>query len=70
MEAKVLRTPYQIKKEAIEIAIYKEYNELITQPRAMSGAVDAYLMEKYNIGARSTIRAIRIRIAEKLKETK
>lgn len=63
-----IKTPFRIKKEARELAIYNEYNELMSQPGAMATAVDRHLTEKYGFGAESTIWFIRKRVEKRLKE--
>lgn len=68
MKNEGLRTEYQVEKEARELAIYNEYNELIAQPGAMSTAVNEHLMKKYGIHAKSTIWFIRNRVERRLKE--
>ncbi len=64
-----LKTEYQLEKEATELAIYNEWNELIAQPGAMATAVAQHLMKKYNIHAQSTIWFIRKRVEKRLAET-
>ena len=49
MEEKTLKTEFQLEKEAKEMAIYNEYNELMKQPGAMATAVDEHLMKKYTV---------------------
>jgi hypothetical protein len=68
MEEIKIKTDYRIKREAREIAIYNEWNELMKRPGAMASAVDRYLREKYGFGADSTIWSIRQRVEKKLKE--
>jgi hypothetical protein len=63
-----LKTDYRIRKEALELAIYHEWNELMKRPGAMATAVDKYLREKHGFGADSTIWFIRKRVEKKLKE--
>ncbi|MDR1938744.1 MAG: hypothetical protein LBQ73_09665 [Tannerellaceae bacterium] len=68
METKILKTPWRVKKEAKELAIYREYNELLKQPGAMATAVDAYLTEKYGFGSETTVWSIRRRVEKRLRE--
>jgi len=68
MTEKVLKTPYQLEKEAKELKIYEERKELMQQPGTMATAVDDYLMRKYNIFSRSTIWFIERRVEKKLRE--
>lgn len=42
MEVRKIKTEFRLKKEARELAIYSEYNELMAQPGAMATAVDKY----------------------------
>jgi hypothetical protein len=67
MSKSVLKTDYQLEKEAKELAIYEEWNELIKQPGSMATAVGDYLMNKHNIFSRSTIWFIRKRVEKRLK---
>jgi hypothetical protein len=62
-----LKTDFQLKKEAKELAIYNEWNELMKQPEAMATAVDKFIMEKYSVFSKSTIWFIRKRVEERLK---
>jgi len=66
MEEKVLKTDFQLEKEAKEMAIYNEYNELMKQPGAMATAVDEHLMKKYGVHSKSTIWSIRRRVETRL----
>jgi len=68
MDEKIIKTPFRIRKEARELAIYNEWNELMRQPGAMASAVDSYLREKYDLGADSTVWAIRKRVGRRLKQ--
>ena len=68
METQAIKTDFRKKKEARELAIYHEYSELMSQPEAMSTAVNRYLKEKYGFGADSTIWCIRQRVAKRLKK--
>ncbi|MFB5946079.1 hypothetical protein [Albibacterium profundi] len=69
VDEKKLKTAFRLEKEAKELAIYNEYQELIGQKDAMPGAVTDYLMKKHKIHARSTIWQIRKRVEERLSET-
>lgn len=66
MDAKKIKTEFRLRKEARELAIYNEYNELMAQPGAMATAVDKYLTEKYGFGSESTIWFIRKRVEKRL----
>jgi len=64
--SKNLKTDFQLKKEAKELSIYNEWNELMKHPGAMATAVDKLLMGKYNIFSKSTIWFIRKRVEKRL----
>lgn len=68
MEQQKIKTEFRLKKEARELAIYYEYNELMAQPGAMATAVDKYLTQKYGFGSESTIWFIRKRVEKRLRE--
>lgn len=68
MDERKIKTPYRIKKEAQELAIYKEWHELMAQPGAMATAVDRYLTEKHGFGSETTVWFIRRRVEKRLKE--
>lgn len=68
MEVRKIKTEFRLKKEARELAIFSEYNELMAQPGAMATAVDKYLTQKYGFGSESTIWFIRKRVEKRLKE--
>jgi hypothetical protein len=66
----VLKTDYQREKDAKDMAIYEDWRTLMGKQGAMATAVNACLMEKYNIHAPSTIWVARQRAAKRLKEQK
>jgi hypothetical protein len=68
MDETKIKTPFRIKKEARELAIYNEWHELMAQPGAMASAVDRYLAQKYEFGAETTVWFIRKRVEKRLKE--
>jgi hypothetical protein len=68
MDERKIKTPFRIKKEARELAIYNEWNELMAQPGAMATAVDRYLTEKYEFGSEITVWFVRKRVEKRLKE--
>jgi hypothetical protein len=43
MDERAYKTEWRINKEAQELSIYNEWKELMSQPGAMSSAVDRYL---------------------------
>ena len=50
-----IKTSYQLKKEARELEIYREFNRLMAMPGAMKTAVEEHVMRQYGIFSRSTI---------------
>jgi hypothetical protein len=60
------KTKFVLEKEAKDRAVYNEWNELMAQPGAMSGAVGKYLCEKYGIYRTDTIRVIVSRVRKRL----
>jgi hypothetical protein len=68
MTKTVIKTKFQLEKEAKELSIYNEWNELMSRPGAMATAVDEHLMNKYNLHARSSIWQARQRTAKRIKE--
>ena len=67
MEQKVFKTAYQEEQEAKDMAIYNEWNELMSVPGQSATGVTQHLMQKYNIHSSSTIWVMRKR-AEKGRE--
>ena len=53
-----LLTPYQKERQRKRSEIYAEYKRLTENPDNMPSAIIKYLMEKYNVGAASTIYGI------------
>ena len=49
MEQKVFKTAYQEEQEAKDMAIYNEWNELMSVPGQSATGVTQHLMQKYNI---------------------
>ena len=68
MDESKIKTRWRLKKEAQELAIYNERNELMSQPGAMATAVDRYLTEKYEFGSETTVWFICKRVEKQLKE--
>lgn len=64
----VVKTQFQREKEAKDLAVYQEFNELMAVEGAMVTAIEQHLMEKYNIHAKSTIWTIRRRVEKRLRE--
>lgn len=67
MEAKVFKTPCQTEREARDLAIYNEYNSLMTVEGQRKTVVTEHLMKKYGIHSQGTIYLIRRRVEERLK---
>lgn len=67
MEAKVFKTPCQTEREARDLAIYNEYNYLMTVEGQSKTVVTEHLMKKYGIHSQGTIYLIRRRVEERLK---
>ena len=61
MEQKVFKTAYQEEQEAKDMAIYNEWNELMSVPGQSATGVTQHLMQKYNIHSSSTIWVMRKR---------
>lgn len=68
MEKQVFKTVYQLEKEAKDMAIYKEWNELMQVPGQSATGVTQHLMQKYNIHSASTIWVMRQRAEKRLKK--
>lgn len=50
-----LQTPKQKEQARLDAVIYKERQALAKNPDNMMTAIDDYLMQKHNIGSRTTI---------------
>lgn len=68
MEKQVFKTDYQLEKEAKDMAIYQEWNELMLIPGQSATGVTQHLMQKYNIHSSSTIWVMRQRAEKRLKK--
>ena len=53
-----LQTQFQIRRQKKRAEIYAEYRQLAANPANRKSAIVQYLMQKYNIGAASTIYGI------------
>lgn len=53
-----LLTPYQKERQRKRNEIYAEYKRLAENPNNMPSAIIKHLMDKYNVGAASTIYGI------------
>lgn len=68
MGVQVFKTPCQTEREARDLAIYNEYNELMTAKGQSKMLVMEHLMDKYGIHSIGTIYIILRRVDERLKE--
>ncbi|WP_418202547.1 hypothetical protein [Bacteroides sp.] len=67
MEAMLFKTDCKAKREARDLAIYNEYNELIAIEGQSKTLVTEHLMKKYDIHSAGTIYVIRQRVEDRLK---
>lgn len=67
MEAMLFKTDCKAKREARDLAIYNEYNELISIEGQSKTLVTEHLMKKYDIHSAGTIYVIRQRVEDRLK---
>lgn len=68
MEVTVFKTQCQEEREARDLAIYNEYNELMSVKGQSKTLVMEHLMKKYGIHSIGTIYVIRRRVEERLKK--
>lgn len=68
MEMKVFKTPCRTEREARDLAIYNEYNSLMTVDGQSKTVVTEHLMKKYGIHSQGTIYLIRRRVEERLRK--
>lgn len=61
------KTTLQRKREARNLAIYNEYNELISREGQSKTVVNEYLMKKYGISSIGTLYVIRKTVENSLK---
>lgn len=66
MEAKVFKTQCQTEREARDLALYNEYNELMSVKGQNKTVVMEHLMNKYGIHSIGTVYIIRRRVEERL----
>lgn len=62
----ILRTKCQEDRDARDLSIFNEYNDMISVEGQSKSRVVEYLMTKYNIHSAGTIYVIRNRVAERL----
>ncbi len=66
-EVKIFKTECQKEREERDLAIYNEYNELMSVEGQSRTLVTEHLMKKYNVHSQGTIYIIRRRVEAKLK---
>lgn len=64
----VLRTELQERRRKRDMAIYSEYEQMMSVPGQSSTEVSKRLMRKYDINSLGTIYVIRKRVEKRLKE--
>lgn len=68
METMIFKTPCQEEREARDLAIYNEYNELMSVKGQSKTLVMEHLMKKYGVHSIGTIYVIRRRVDARLKK--
>lgn len=68
MKTMLFKTDCKARREARDLAIYNEYNELISIEGQSKTRVTEYLMKKYDIHSSGTIYVIRERVEKRLKQ--
>ncbi len=66
-EVMIFKTDCQKEREERDLAIYKEYNELMSVEGQSRTLVTEHLMKKYNVHSQGTIYVIRRRVEASLK---
>lgn len=66
-KVQIFKTDCQKEREERDMAIYNEYNELMSVEGQSKTLVVAHLMKKYNVHSQGTIYVIRRRVEERLK---
>lgn len=66
-EVMIFKTDCQKEREERDLAIYKEYNELMSVEGQSKVMANCFLMKKYNIHSQGTIYVILKRVEQKLK---
>lgn len=67
-ELPIFKTPCQEEREARDLAIYNEWNQLISVEGQSKTLVTEHLMKKYGVHSAGTIYVIRRRVEERLKK--
>lgn len=65
-EVKIFKTDCQREREERDLAIYNEYNELMSVEGQSKTLVHEHLMKKYGVHSQGTIYVIRRRVEERL----
>ena len=65
---KIFKTDCQKEREKRDLAIYNEYNEMMSVNGQSKTLVTEHLMKKYGIHSQGTIYVIRRRVEAKLKQ--
>jgi len=65
-EMMIFKTDCQREREERDLAIYNEYNELMSVEGQSRTLVTEHLMKKYNVHSQGTIYVIRRRVEERL----
>jgi len=67
MKPQIIKTECQLAREARDLAIYNDYNELTAVKGNSKVAVTDLLMKKYGIHSQGTVYIIRRRVEQRLK---
>ena len=67
-EVKIFKTDCQKEREKRDLAIYNEYNEMMSVDGQSKTLVTEHLMKKYGIHSQGTIYVIRRRVEAKIKQ--
>lgn len=67
-DVKIFKTDCQKEREKRDLAIYNEYNEMMSLDGQSRTLVTQHLMKKYGVHSQGTIYVIRRRVEEMLKK--
>ena len=67
-DVKIFKTDCQKEREKRDLAIYNEYNEMVSVDGQSRTLVTQHLMKKYGVHSQGTIYVIRRRVEETLKK--
>lgn len=67
-DVKIFKTDCQKEREKRDLAIYNEYNEMMSVDGQSRTLVTQHLMKKYGVHSQGTIYVIRRRVEEMLKK--